>query len=66
MEPQIPGALSGVPSEGNPSPVQPPGGPGYTVGPMLTREPYFPEGLKAVAMAVPKNRSYRAVCEWRW
>lgn len=65
-EPQIPGTLMGMPAEGNPGPVQPTGSPGYVAGPTPNQPGYAPAGNPSVSQAVPQQRSYRQVCEWRW
>lgn len=65
-EPQIPGTLSGMPTEGNPAPVQPNGGPGYVEGPTYPQPGYAPAGNPTVNTFVPQQRSSRQVCEWRW
>lgn len=65
-EPQIPGTLSGMPSEGNPAPVQRDGGPGYAEGPTYSTAPYAPAGNPNANPVVPTQRPSRAVAEWRW
>jgi hypothetical protein len=66
MEPQIPGILSGTPTEGNPGPVQRDGGPGYAAGPLPPGPAAPPEGLRYGTMDAPKQRDYRTTKEWSW
>lgn len=66
MEPQIPGTLQGMPTEGNPYPVQPRGGPGYTEGMTPNMMPYAPTGNPTVSGIVPRSRANQSTKEWGW
>lgn len=65
-EPQIPGQLQGMPTEGNPAPVQYPGSPGYTEGVTPNMRPYAPTGNPTVNTIVPRSRANATTREWGW
>jgi hypothetical protein len=65
-EPQIPGQLQGVPSEGNPYQVIGPTSPGYTEGQTPNQPGYAPAGNPSINPMVPQQRDYRSTREWGW
>lgn len=65
-EPQIPGTLQGVPSEGNPALVIGVTQPGYVEGPTPNMQPYALDGNPTVNQSVPMQRSYQRSGEWKW
>ena len=65
-EPQIPGQLRGVPSEGNPAQVVNASNPGYVEGATPNLNPYAPTGNPSVNPTVPAQRIALIPGEWRW